>query len=250
MRQPLCPGPTFWRLSLISLNKEGIILHLEPRRCRVNCPACGTRSTRVHSHYRRQAWDLPWSRWPVQVNIQARRFFCDNPICHRRIFAEPFPRVLARHARRTGRAQALLLELAHASSAERAAHVARLLGFPISPDTLIRWQRQERFAFPAPLALGHRLKERFPQIVREGYVGGLEPWLHAAQASGLPTCQSVARGLRRDYKAVRMALVLPWSTAQCEGQICRLKLTKRIGYGRAKPDLLRQRVLHRPVVAG
>lgn len=53
-----------------------------------------------------------------------------------------------------GGPQALLLELAHASSAERAAHVARLLGFPISPDTLIRWQRQERFAFPAPLALG------------------------------------------------------------------------------------------------
>jgi transposase len=95
------------------------------------------------------------------------------------------------------------------------------------------------------LALGHRPKERFLQIVREGYVGGLEPWLQEAEDSGLPTFQALAKGLRRDCQAVRAALILPWSTAQCEGQICRLKLIKRIGYGRAKPDLLRQRVLHR-----
>jgi transposase len=54
----------------------------------------------------------------------------------------------------------------------------------------------------------------------------------------------LAEGLRHDYEAVKAAFTTPWSTAQCEGQICRLKLIKRIGYGRAKPDLLRQRVLH------
>jgi transposase len=46
------------------------------------------------------------------------------------------------------------VELAHASSAERAAQVARLLGFIVSADSLIRWQRQERFAIPTPLVLG------------------------------------------------------------------------------------------------
>ncbi len=34
-------------------------------------------------------------------------------------------------------------------------------------------------------------------------------------------------------------------TRQCEGQICRAKLIERIGCGRAKPDQLPQRVLHR-----
>jgi len=63
------------------LAEERIVLHLEPRRRRVRCPVCGSPSSRIHSHYLRWAWDLPWSSWPVQVNIRARRFFCDNPGC-------------------------------------------------------------------------------------------------------------------------------------------------------------------------
>lgn len=523
MAEPLCPSLRFWRISCIALGRDRIILHLEPRRRRVKCPACGTPSCRVHSRYHRRAWDLPWSRWPVQVSIEARRFFCDQAQCSRRIFTEPFPRVLGRYARRMRRAQAVLLELAHASSAEGAARVARLLGFIVSPDTLIRWQRQERFAFPVPLvlgvdefalrrgrtygtllvdlirrvpidlletksapslaawlrqhpevvvlardradayalagrvavptalqvadrfhlvrnvsdalyallrsrrwvrpdvdehptgphvvpspldavhvgpregrstplkeahwravqewakqglsnraiaaqvgidrrtvrrylelasppvyprrrgrprkigpyleylsrrwsqgcrnapqlyrelvqlgyqgsesmlrtvvhpwrlltclpprgrspplrrlvlppsarlteeersllkrileanpllALGHRLKETFLQIVREKDVAGLELWLQQAEGSGLAAFRAVAKGLRQDWEAVTAALATPWSTAQCEGQICRLKLIKRLAYGRAKPDLLRQRVLHRPLLAG
>jgi len=39
-------------------------------------------------------------------------------------------------------------------------------------------------------------------------------------------------------------MALPWSQGQTEGQITRLKLIKRQGYGRAHFDLLRQRVLH------
>jgi len=100
------------------------------------------------------------------------------------------------------------------------------------------------------LALGHRLKEGFLQIVRDKDAAGLEPWLQKAEGSGLAAFQTVARGIRQDWEAVKAALATPWSTAQCEGQICRLKLIKRLAYGRAKPDLLRQRVLHRPLLAG
>jgi transposase len=52
-------------------------------------------------------------------------------------------------------------------------------------------------------------------------------------------------GLRRDLSAVRAALTSEWSNGQTEGQVNRLKLIKRQMYGRAKLDLLRQRVLHR-----
>jgi transposase len=37
---------------------------------------------------------------------------------------------------------------------------------------------------------------------------------------------------------------LPWSNGHVEGQVHRLKLIKRQMYGRAKFDLLRQRVLY------
>jgi transposase len=36
----------------------------------------------------------------------------------------------------------------------------------------------------------------------------------------------------------------PWSSGQVEGQVTRLKLLIRQLYGRAKLDLLRQRILH------
>ena len=43
---------------------------------------------------------------------------------------------------------------------------------------------------------------------------------------------------------MRAAVAEPWSNGPVEGQLNRLKLIKRTMYGRAKFDLLRQRVLH------
>ncbi len=51
-------------------------------------------------------------------------------------------------------------------------------------------------------------------------------------------------GLSQDINAVRAALSPPWSNGPAEGQVNRLKTTKRYMYGRAKFDLLRSRVLH------
>jgi transposase len=49
--------------------------------------------------------------------------------------------------------------------------------------------------------------------------------------------------LGRDYAAVRAGVRLEWSNGPVEGEINRLKQLKRQMYGRAKLDLLRQRVL-------
>ena len=95
------------------------------------------------------------------------------------------------------------------------------------------------------MARGYRLKEWFFQIVGQHEDAALDAWIEEAAGSGLKPFQSVARSFRQDYAAIKLALTTPWSTGQCEGQICRVKLIKRLGYGRAKPDLLRQRVLHR-----
>jgi Transposase len=113
-----------------------------------------TPSQRVHSRYRRHLQDLPWGRWPVQLVVHARRFFCDDPSCPRRIFVEPFPAVLARYARQTERVRRALLELAHASNAETAARLARHLGYYTSPDMLIRRQHAEPIIVPSPRVVG------------------------------------------------------------------------------------------------
>jgi transposase len=75
-------------------------------------------------------------------------------------------------------------------------------------------------------------------------VAAFDDWLQDAKASGISELRHLALSLERDYAAVKAALELPYSNAQLEGQINRLKLIKRSAYGRAKFDLLRLRVLH------
>lgn len=68
------------------------------------CPGCGASSDRVHSRYRRRLADLPIAGHPVQLVVNARRFYCTAVLCGRRIFAERFDRgLLAPWARRTSR---------------------------------------------------------------------------------------------------------------------------------------------------
>lgn len=81
-------------------------------------------------------------------------------------------------------------------------------------------------------------------MVRQRTAVSFEPWLLRAESTKIPELQSFVASLRSDYAAVKAALSLPESNAQCEGQINRLKFIKRSMYGRAKFDLLRLRVLH------
>jgi transposase len=91
----------------------------------------------------------------------------------------------------------------------------------------------------------YRLTIQFTEMLRKRQVEQLRPWLDAAQASDLRELKRLAEGMERDYAAIEAALRLPYSTGPVEGNINRLKLIKRSGYGRAGFDLLRLRVLER-----
>ena len=90
------------------------------------------------------------------------------------------------------------------------------------------------------LAVASDLAKRFVAMLRPRDAGKLDDWLAAAEGSELA---SFAAGIARDVGAVRAGMVEPWSTSPVEGQINRLKTIKRQMYGRARYDLLRQRVL-------
>ena len=87
------------------------------------------------------------------------------------------------------------------------------------------------------------LAQRFQEMLRQRDVAALEGWLEDASTSGIGSFKHFAASLRRDEAAVRAALEQPWSNGQLEAQVNRLKVIKRISYGRAKFDLLRRRVL-------
>jgi hypothetical protein len=65
---------------------------------------------------------------------------------------------------------------------------------------------------------------------------GLESWMAAATASGLPELRPIVTGLRRDQDAVTAGLTLRWSSGAVGGHINRIKMLKRQMYGRANPN--------------
>ncbi len=95
----------------------------------------------------------------------------------------------------------------------------------------------------AEVARVYEVARTFVDMVRQKQPMELDPWLETCAESSVKALRTFAAGIKQDYEAVRSALELPWSNAQTEGQVTRLKFIKRQMYGRAKFDLLRQRVL-------
>jgi transposase len=95
----------------------------------------------------------------------------------------------------------------------------------------------------ADIQLAYSLGQAFIAMVKSHDHAALDQWLVDAHRSGVDELESFAAGRERDGAAVRAALRLPCSNGQVEGQVNRLKLIKRMAYGRANFDLLRQRVL-------
>jgi transposase len=95
------------------------------------------------------------------------------------------------------------------------------------------------------IALAVQLAGEFVSMVHREGNSTLQTWIPCAQDKAVPMAlRHFATGLKADYRAVEAGLTTEWSNGQLEGQVNRLKLIKRQMYGRAKFDLLRQRVLH------
>ena len=126
-------------------------------------------------------------------------------------------------------------------TAYTARRVARMLTADMAPLAEPDRAYVERLLALSPaLATVRDLAQRFAALVRAHTDHALTPWLADAEGSEL---RGFAAGLCQDEQAVRAALTLPWSSGQVEGQVTRLKLVKRQGYGRAKLDLLRARMI-------
>jgi len=72
----------------------------------------------------------------------------------------------------------------------------------------------------------------------------LDVWLEQVRVSQIRELQGFVAGVERDKKAVKAGLTLATSNGIVEGKVNKLKLVKRMGYGRAGFPLLRQRILH------
>jgi transposase len=89
----------------------------------------------------------------------------------------------------------------------------------------------------------YELALSFLTLVRERRGEDLAAWMAQVASSGIDALARFATGLQDDFPAIQAGLTLPWSNGVTEGQVNRLKLLKRQGYGQASVALLRQRML-------
>lgn len=83
----------------------------------------------------------------------------------------------------------------------------------------------------------------FKEIIFSKKAEELSVWMEKAELLGIDEINSFINGLKKDIEAVRNGIILKYNNGIAEGCINKLKVIKRIMYGRNKFDLLRNKVL-------
>ena len=90
----------------------------------------------------------------------------------------------------------------------------------------------------------YELVQQFAQMLRTRTGELLDDWLRQVKESRIRELQGFVTGVIQDKAAIVAGLTLPQSNGLVEGKVNKVKLIKRMGYGRAGFPLLRQRILH------
>ena len=85
--------------------------------------------------------------------------------------------------------------------------------------------------------------EEFKGILAQKNVAGLNAWMEKANQLKITEIQSFIRGIERDRQAVDLAIGTDYSNGLAEGLINKVKVEKRIMYGRGSTELLHQKLL-------
>jgi transposase len=143
------------RLARVELTPGEVILEAVSRARSAPCPACRRRSTHLHSRYTRRIADQPVGDRRVTIHLQVRRFRCRHAACRRATFAEQFPRLARRYARRSLPLQALFADIGLTIGGRPGARFAARRAAPVSRTTLLRLVRAlPEPAAPPPAVLG------------------------------------------------------------------------------------------------
>lgn len=137
----------------ILVGTDEIRLDVESTVNQATCPVCREESSAVHSTYTRFPTDLAWAEWTIILNLQVKRFFCDNQDCPKRTFAEQFPGFVTRYARRTDRVVARQKQVGVEVCARTAEKLLELDQIGLSDTTVNRMIR----ALPEPEAIPVRV---------------------------------------------------------------------------------------------
>lgn len=83
----------------------------------------------------------------------------------------------------------------------------------------------------------------FREILKNKAVNAIDPWMAKASLLNNKYINSFINGLTRDIIAVKNAIIYEYNNGLAEGSVNKLKVIKRIMYGRNSFDMLRKKLL-------
>lgn len=153
----LLPGSDLLRLEHCDIEPEQdrLTLSVFSTQTSAQCPLCSTVTERVHSRYKRSLIDLPCVSFSFALVVQVCKFFCDNPVCTRRIFTERIPEVATPWARKTMRLAQKIQAIGLALGGAAGARLAAQLGILVCGSTLLNHLKKLALReFEVPKILG------------------------------------------------------------------------------------------------
>ena len=92
------------------------------------------------------------------------------------------------------------------------------------------------------LNIAYRIN-RFYRIVFSRKSEELDSWMETAAELKIDELDRYINGLQNDLRAVKNAIIYPYNNGLAEGSVNKIKLTKRIMYGRNSFALLKAKLL-------
>jgi hypothetical protein len=134
---PLFPLPEGLEMTSISDTPEELLVGVTSHRSSSPCPQCATPSSAIHSSYHRHPRDLPCVGRPIRLVFTVRKFFCRNPHCGRKVFAERLPDFIAASSRLTKRLRTAVQEVGFATCGRGGERLSVKLGMGFSDATVL-----------------------------------------------------------------------------------------------------------------
>ena len=122
--------------------------------------------------------------------------------------------------------------------------VIRLLYKPVEKVKGITPEQLSAIFTNYPLAQSIlNIVNEFKALFKTKNQDALTTWMDKSHALGLPEFNTFCAGLKQDIDAVMNAIISDFSNGLAEGKINKIKVIKRIMYGRCRFDLLRNKCL-------
>jgi transposase len=237
----------------LQMSRTTVLRHLRPDTCPERAQSRRVSRLAPYVAYLQKPWDAGCHNgvqlWRAiqALGLPGTRRMVSNGVVLRRELARGRPSAAGRHPALPKESALRLLPAPAARGGRPLPAPRRLVGGLLRPEgalspsdaAMLQALRHDK-----ALEAAYTLPQRFRQMRRAREASPLDLWLTDGLASERPERVHVASGLQREPSAVQAALERPYRNGQGEGQSTTLKRQKRQSYGRATPDLLRQRMLH------